>query len=180
MLSTLSWLMLWSQWVTIGTSSGVSYFFPDCSLSRRSCLGSPHHPGTSMKASTFLFSSLSLSSRFIASMYTSTPLLRNSYLPLVETMRVLSSRSVPSRALATSSTFFLAAFLLRVKVAPFGMKSSSKPLGSITSTGLSSSSLHSFAVIWLTVVKQSTLCAVCFSMECLLCMFSSAAIWSPL
>ena len=64
--------------------------------------------------------------------------------------------------------------------AALGTKLLSNPLGNTKSTGLSSNSLHSVAVISLTVVKQSTNIAVCFSIECLLCIFSSPAIWSPL
>ena len=63
---------------------------------------------------------------------------------------------------------------------PFGTKFGSNPFGVTMSTGLSSNCLHSRAVRSLTVVKQSAKCAACFSAECLLTMFSSSAIWSPL
>ena len=104
----------------------------------------------------------------------------NQYLPLVETISVSSPKSVPIKAFATSNKRLRASLRLRVKVAPLGTKWFSKPLGNTTSTGLSNSSTHSLAVISLTVVKQSTCLAVCFSMECLLWTFNSADIWSPL
>ena len=75
----------------------------------------------------------------------------------------------PVRQLATSNNFFLASLRFLVKAAPRGTKSFSKPLGRTKSTGLSINSAHSLAVISLTVVKQSTFKAVCFSIECLLC-----------
>ena len=61
-----------------------------------------------------------------------------------------------NKALATCSIFRRAALRLRVNCAAVGTKLLSKPLGSTTSGRLSSSSSHSFAVMSLTVVKQST------------------------
>ena len=129
-----------------------------------------------MKAIISFFKLESNRSLLIASIKTSIPLFLNSYLPLVDTRRASLLNSFPVRALATLSKVSLAFFLLEVKLLPLGTKSSSNPFGRTTSTSRSSNSLHSKAVISLTVVKQSTLCAVCRSIECLLCMFNSSAI----
>ena len=148
--------------------------------SARSSRAFPTQAGTSIKATTFLFSRSSKRKRFMASIKTSMPLFLNSYRPLVETMSVSSPKVSPVRQLATCNNSARARFRLVVKALDFGTKSSSNPFGSTTSTSLSSSSRHSLAVMSLTVVKQSTFHAVCFSIECLLCMFNSSAIWSPL
>ena len=146
-----------SQWVNIGCSKGVSNDFPDANLVIKSARGSPTQAGTSTTASTLrVKASCDSRKRLMASRKTSMPLLRNSYLPLVETMKVLSSKVLPIKALATSMIRFLASLRLLVSSCPRGTKLSSKPLSNISSTGLSSSSLHSLAVISLTVVKQST------------------------
>ena len=154
--STLSWSILWSQCVSTGFSNGVSNCLPLLRRSTRSWRGPATQPGTSMKATTCFFKFSSKRKRFIDSMNTSIPLLRNSYRPLVDTINASSCISSPVNALATSSRRLRAALRFFVKVAPFGTKSFSKPFGRTKSTGLSSNSLHSVAVISLTVVKQST------------------------
>ena len=129
---------------------------PLFNLSTKSFLGIGVPAGTLIKATTFFFRLISLFNRFNDSIKTSIPLFLNSYLPLVHTSKVSSSRFVPNNLFATLSIFALAFLRLAKKLFPLGTKSSSNPFFKTTSASLSSNSLHSLLVISLTVVKQST------------------------
>ena len=153
---TWSWDISCSQWVNKGHSNGVPQSFPEASLSFKSSRGQQTHPGTCTKANTLRVKSLFRRERFMASIYKSMPLLRNSYRPLVEIIITSSSNSVPNSAPATSRNLRRASLRLRANRAFDGTKSFSKPFIKTTSAGLSNNSAHSRFVTSLTVVKQST------------------------
>ena len=105
----------------------------------------------------------------------STPLLRNSYLPLFTTRTQSSETGYPSTASATLTSFSLATCLLSSKTSLAGTKESSNPFGVTKSTSLPRKCLHSFDVISLTVVKTSASVAEIFSRDCLATTLNSLA-----
>ena len=138
-------------------------------------------PSENRLENAFLFSVwYSMSpSRSIDWKNTSIPLFFHSCRPEIATNRLLSATRFCSKASAERINAARAIARSRSKDLPTGTKLGSKPFGVTISTCLSSSCLHSLAVISLTVVKQSAQCAAIFSTECLLTIFSSSAIWSP-
>ena len=114
--------------------------------------------------------------RSIALKNTSIPLFFHSCRPAIQSIIASSGTTPPNCCPATRLKASRAALRRAAKALPLGTKSGSKPFGVTISTGLSNSCLHSLAVMSLTVVKQSAQWAACFSTECLLTIFSSAAI----
>ena len=101
-----------------------------------------------------------------ASMNTSSPLLRYSYLPPIPTSTASSATGAPLMAAATlvsasRAAVRLASYSSRVD----GVKLGSKPLGVTMSTFLPQNCAHSRAVMSLTVVRTSALRAEFFSSE---------------
>ena len=90
----------------------------------------------------------------------SIPLFLNSYLPLVTTIKLSLGRlGSLQTAAATANSCLRAVWRHCANTSLLGTKASSKPLGVTMSTLFSKNWAHSTAVISLTVVKASAVCA---------------------